>query len=52
MPPLDAGFLLSLFFDSEDGVDMCLRNVGLSPKYIRACNSEVYVVFGRIFQCR
>jgi hypothetical protein len=27
-----AGFLLGLFLNPENGGDMCLRNIGLSPK--------------------
>jgi hypothetical protein len=44
MPPLDAGFLFSLFFDPEGGVDMCLRNVGVSSKYIRLFTTRKYML--------
>jgi hypothetical protein len=33
MAQLSAGFLLGLPFDPEDGRDMFLRNIWLSPNY-------------------
>jgi hypothetical protein len=32
-PPIYTGFLCGLLFDLEDGGEMFLRNVGLSPNY-------------------
>jgi hypothetical protein len=59
--PASAGFLLSLLFDSEDGSDMFLRNVGLSPDYtalqpiaVRTlnplCSAVVYRTYGLTFE--
>jgi hypothetical protein len=31
LPPASAGFLLGLIFDAEDGSDIFLRNIGISP---------------------
>jgi hypothetical protein len=33
LPPASAGFIITLVFNPEDGGDMFLRNVGLSPNY-------------------
>jgi hypothetical protein len=33
LPPLSATFLIGVLFDLEDGPDMYLRNVGLSPNH-------------------
>jgi hypothetical protein len=34
LPPAFVGFLLGLLFGPKDGVDMFLRNIGLSPNYL------------------
>jgi hypothetical protein len=37
--PTNAGFLLHLLFNHEDGGNMFLRNFGLSPKYTGLLNN-------------
>jgi hypothetical protein len=39
LPSASADFLLGLIFDLEDGGDMFLRKIGLSPNYV-ALNAE------------
>jgi hypothetical protein len=48
-PPLSAGFLLYLLFDPEDGGDIFLRKLGLSPIYTVLQAIRPYSPFIHIF---
>jgi hypothetical protein len=48
-PPATTGLLSGLLFDSEEGGDVFLRNVGLSPEYTLLqlnCTLKFFIFFG------
>jgi hypothetical protein len=42
LPPASVGLLIGLLFNSEDGIDMILRNVGLYPNNAMLQHRRLY----------